>query len=132
MYLIDSNVLLDLIQEDQRWLSWSAAQLARCRERGPLAINPVIYAELAPGFDDAESLEQALPAADFQRLPLPYEAAFLAGQAFVAYRRRGGQKRSPLPDFYIGAHAWVGGMTLLTRDADRYKSYFPKLKLITP
>lgn len=130
--LVDSNVLLDLIQEDRRWLPWSSAQLARCRERGSLAINPIIYAELTPGFDDAESLDQALPAADFQRLPLPYGAAFLAGQAFVAYRRRGGQKHSPLPDFYIGAHALLEGMTLLTRDAARYKSYFPGLKLIAP
>jgi predicted nucleic acid-binding protein len=97
-----------------------------------LAINPIIYAELAPAYRTASELERALRGWTPQRLALPYEAGFLAGQTFVMYRRGGGQRRSPLPDFYIGAHAQTAGLTLLTRDATRYRTYFPKLKLIAP
>lgn len=101
-------------------------------DRGVVAINPIIYAEVSVGFAHIEELEAALPVLSFHRLALPWEAAFLAGKCFVSYRKRGGSRLSPLPDFYIGAHASVSGMTLLTRDAARYRTYFPKLKLIAP
>lgn len=130
--LIDSNVLLDILTEDPRWLEWSGDALARCAEDGVIAINPIIYAEVAVHFTRIEELDDALPETTIQRLPLPWEAAFLAGRCFLEYRRRRGVRRSPLPDFYIGAHAAVTGMTLLTRDAGRYRTYFPKLDLIAP
>lgn len=130
--LVDSNVLLDVLTEDPNWVSWSADALAGQAERDVLAINPIIYAEVSVGFLRIEDLEAALPSPTFHRLALPWEAAFLAGKCFVAYRRRGGLRSSPLPDFYIGAHAAVSGMTLLTRDAKRYRTYFPKLRLIAP
>ncbi len=95
-------------------------------------INPIVYAEVSTGFDRIEDLDDSVPAGDFRREELPCEAGFLAGKAFLAYRRRGGQKRSPLPDFYIGAHAAVRGYRLLTRDAARYRSYFPAVSLIAP
>lgn len=95
-------------------------------------INPIIYAEVAAGFERIEDLDEALPAHYYRRFPLPFEAAFFAGQCFVSYRRRGGDRRSPLPDFYIGAHAALAGLTLLTRDARRYRRYFPKLRVIAP
>ena len=132
MTLVDSNVILDIVTADDEWMDWSAAALARQADAGPLAVNPIIYAEAAARFARIEDLEAALPSDDFQRLPLPWEAAFLAGRSFVAYRRRGGQRRSTLPDFYIGAHALVGGMTLLTRDPSRYRTYFPRLRLVAP
>ncbi|TVQ58929.1 MAG: type II toxin-antitoxin system VapC family toxin [Spirulina sp. DLM2.Bin59] len=118
-FLIDSNVILDVLTEDPHWFDWSAAQLADCAESGALHINPIIYAEVSIGFKDVTEVESVFRF--FQRDGLPYEAAFLAGQAFLAYRRRGGVKRSPLPDFYIGAHGVVCGYTLLTRDAIRYE-----------
>lgn len=130
--LVDSNVLLDVLQEDARWYTWSARQLAECAEQAGLVINPVIYAEVSIGFDTIESLEDALPPEQLRREPLPWEAAFLAGKCFLRYRRSGGTRSSPLPDFFIGAHAAVAGMPLLTRDASRYRSYFPKLALIAP
>jgi hypothetical protein len=130
--LVDSNVILDIVTEDPDWLDWSAAALARQADAGPLIVNPVIYAEVAARFERIEVLEAALPEEYFQRQALPWEAAFLAGRSFVQYRRRGGARRSPLPDFYIGAHALIGGMTLLTRDATRYRTYFPKLRIIAP
>ena len=130
--LVDSNVILDIVTEDEEWLDWSAAALARQADEGLLAVNPIIYAEVAARFERIEDLEEALPSGYFQRQPLPWEAAFLAGRSFVTYRRRGGQRRAPLPDFYIGAHALVAGMTLLTRDPARYRTYFPKLRLIAP
>jgi len=128
--LVDSNVLLDILEEDPRWFSWSADRLAECAENYPLIINPVIYSEVSVGFARIEELEEALPHDVFARRPLPWEAAFLAGKRFLRYRRAGGTRRSPLPDFFIGAHAAVEGLTLLTRDATRYRSYFPKLELI--
>ena len=100
--------------------------------QGNLVISPIIYAEISIGFNQSEELEAALPETFFRRDPLPYTAAFLAGQSFLDYRRRGGEKRSPLPDFYIGAHAAILGMTLLTRDVNRYRTYFPSVPLITP
>ena len=131
MVLVDANVLLDIITSDPQWFAWSAEKLERALTQG-LAINPIIYAELAAGFQKEEELDAALDLADLERLALPYEAAFRAGRAFVEYRRKGGSRRSPLPDFFIGAHAEVEGLTLLTRDAARYRTYFPKLKLIAP
>ena len=130
--LVDSNVLLDVLTEDPRWFAWSAEALADEAERDVLTINPIIYAEVSIGVVRIEELDAALPAPTFHRVALPWEAAFLAGKCFVAYRKRGGVRTSPLPDFYIGAHASVSGMKLLTRDATRYRTYFPKLGLIAP
>ncbi len=130
--LIDSNVLLDLMTKDARWSAWSAAEVERAADRFRLAINPVIYAEVSVRYSRIEDLEAALPKAMFDREAIPYEAAFLAGKSFLAYRRRGGTKRSPLPDFFIGAHAAIAGYPLLTRDAARYRTYFPRLRLIVP
>lgn len=130
--LVDANVLLDLAQEDAVWASWSERSLAEVAERGRLAINPIVYAEVSVGYERREQLDRALPEDEYVRLDLPWEAAFLAGKVFLAYRRAGGARRSPLPDFYIGAHAAVAGMRLLTRDATRYRTYFPKLELIAP
>lgn len=117
---------------DPEWGDWSAGRLAECADESTLAINPIIYAEVSIRFDRIEDLEETLPEAMVRRLPLPWEAAFLAGKCFVRYRRRRGARRSPLPDLYIGAHAAVGGLALLTRDASRYRSYFPGLELIAP
>ena len=130
--LVDSNVILDVLTEDPRWLAWSAEALSQAAETDVLVINPIIYAEISVRFERIEELEEALPVALFRREPLPWEAGFLAGKCFLAYRRLGGPRRSPLPDFYIGAHAAVNSMTLLTRDATRYRSYFPALSLIAP
>jgi predicted nucleic acid-binding protein len=130
--LVDSNVLLDVMTEDARWFSWSAASIERAADRFRLVVNPVIYAEVSIRYSQIEELEIALSKTMFDREAIPYEAAFLAGKSFVAYRRRGGSKRSPLPDFFIGAHAAVAGYQLLTRDAARYRTYFPKLDLIAP
>jgi len=130
--LVDSNILLDVLTNDPHWFERSAATLARLGADHGLVINPLVYAEVSVGFDRIEDLDDAVPADDFQREVLPYEAGFLAGKAFLAYRRRGGQKRSPLPDFYIGAHSAVRGYRLLTRDATRYRTYFPTVTLIAP
>ncbi len=130
--LVDSNVILDVLTEDARWLAWSAEALAHAAERDILVINPIIYAEVSVRFERIEELEEALPDSLFRREPLPWEAGFLAGKCFRSYRRQGGARRSPLPDFYIGAHAAVRAMTLLTRDATRYRTYFPTLALIAP
>jgi hypothetical protein len=125
-------VILDVVTENERWYPWSAQTLERCANEGVLAINPIIFAEISVGFERVEQLDEAVPASAFARLSLPWEAAFLAGKCFKQYRARGGARRSPLPDFYIGAHAAVEGMTLLTRDAARYRTYFPTLSLIAP
>jgi len=130
--LVDSNVILDVFTEDEEWLDWSAAQLAEAAGNGMLVINPIIYAEVSARFNRIEDLDDALPAGYYRRVPLPWEAAFLAGQCFVKYRRRGGSRRSPMPDFYIGAHAAIAGLTLLTRDATRYRAYFPTLRIVAP
>lgn len=130
--LVDSNVLLDVLTEDPHWSSWSTNALAEQGDRDVLAINPIIYAEVSIGFVRIEEIDAALPPPTFHRLALPWEAAFLAGKCFLAYRKRRGSRTSPSPDFYIGAHASVSGMTLLTRDAARYRTYFPRLKLIAP
>ena len=130
--LVDSNVLLDVLTEDPDWFDWSSAAIESQAERSVLVIDPLIYAEVSIRFERIEELEEALPAAMFRRNALPWEAAFLAGKCFVQYRRRGGAKHSPLPDFYIGAHAAVAGMTLLTRDGGRYRAYFPSLDILAP
>ncbi len=130
--LVDSSVILDIVTEDPAWAEWSADALARARDDGTLVINPIVYAEVSAGFARIEDLDDAVPADDFQREALPYEAGFVAGKAFLAYRRQGGQQRSPLPDFYLGAHAAVRRYRLLTRDAARYRSYFPTVGLIAP
>lgn len=130
--LVDSNVLLDVLTEDPDWFEWSADSLARAAESNVLVINPLVYAEVSVRFSRIEHLDEALPESLFRRDPLPWESGFLAGKAFLKYRRGGGQRRSPLPDFYIGAHASLRGMTLLTRDATRYRSYYPRLSLIAP
>lgn len=130
--LVDSNVLLDILEEDVNWYDWSSTQLQKAADHSALIINPIIYAEVSIGFGRIEELEEALPLDFFQRKAIPWEAAFLAGKCFMRYRKLGGTKHSPLPDFFIGAHAAVSGLTLLTRDAARYRTYFPSLKLITP
>jgi len=130
--LVDANVLLDVMTEDARWLAWSAEAIGRAADRYRLVINPVIYSEVSLRYSRIEDLDAALPKTMFDREPIPYEAAFLAGKAFFTYRRRGGTKSLPLPDFFIGAHAAVAGYSLMTRDAARYRTYFPKLSLIAP
>lgn len=130
--LVDSNVLLDVLTADAHWGAWSADALAREADRDLLVINPIIYSEVSVGFGRIEELDDALPVDSFSRMALPWEAAFLAGKCFLAYRRRGGRRSSPLPDFYIGAHASISGFTLLTRDAARYRTYFPRLTLVAP
>ena len=130
--LVDSNVLLDVLTEDSEWYEWSASALAEQAELSALMINPIIYAEVSVRFARIEELDEALPVDVFRREPLPWEAGFLAGKCFIGYRKRGGTKHSPLPDFYVGAHAAIRGAALLTRDASRYRSYFPTLTLIAP
>jgi len=130
--LVDSNVILDVVTEDPEWLDWSGSALERAAAAARLVINPIIYAEVSIGFVRIEDLDEALPADYFERRPLPWPAAFLAARCFLRYRRAGGGRSSPLPDFFIGAHAAIEHLTLLTRDARRYRTYFPKLRLIAP
>jgi predicted nucleic acid-binding protein len=131
--LVDTNVLLDVATNDPKWSDWSSNALAQAAEDSTLVINPIIYAEISIAYRRIEELELALPPATFRRDALPYEAAFLAGKAFLRYKQRGGRsKLRPLPDFYIGAHAAVAGFRLLTRDAARYRTYFPGLHVIAP
>lgn len=130
--LVDANVLLDIATNDPVWGEWSADQLARAGQGVKLVINPIIYAELSVAQSRIEILDSLLPEDVFSREPLPWTAAFLAGKAYLSYRRRGGERRSPLPDFYIGAHAAVARYRLLTRDKGRYSTYFPTVDLISP
>lgn len=130
--LVDSNVLIDVLSADREWEAWSAGALATAAQAGPVAINTVIYAEVSIGFSRIESCESALDELRIDRLAIPAAAAFLAGKTYLDYRRHGGSRRSPLPDFYIGAHAAVAGLALLTRDSTRYRTYFPRLRLISP
>jgi Predicted nucleic acid-binding protein, contains PIN domain len=132
LVLVDSNVLIDVIHADPVWAEWSAAQLERLSDLHELVINPIIYAEVSAYYQSRREADMALSESDYRRLPLPYEAAFEAGQAFREYRRRGGARSMPLPDFFIGAHAKVSSLTLLTRDTRRYRTYFPDIKLIAP
>jgi predicted nucleic acid-binding protein len=130
--LVDSNVILDVAYEDPQWRAWSEAAIEEAAEETMLVINPIIYAEVSIGYAQVEHVDAVMPTDRFRRELLPYEAAFLAGKSFLAYRRRGGRRTSPLPDFYIGAHAAVRGYRLLTRDAERYRTYFPTVELIAP
>lgn len=130
--LLDTNVLLDILTADPKWAPWSQAQFKAAQAEGPIALNPVLYAELAAHFKTEAELDHFFGPALFKRLPLPYEAGFRASRAFLEYRRAGGSRTSPLPDFYIGAHAEQAGYVLVTRDVSRYRTYFPKVKLITP
>ena len=130
--LVDSNVLLDIATNDPNWSGWSEKALAEVAEHTTLIINPIIYAEVSIGYSTIEALDAALPATLYQREALPWEAAFLAGKCFLLYRRRGGLRTSPLPDFYVGAHAAIGHLALLTRDAARYRSNFPKVEILAP
>jgi len=130
--LVDSNALIDVLDRDSQWEAWSHAAMVEALEEGPLFINPIGYAEVSIGFPSAEECDWALSERWVERIPMPWPAAFLAGKAFVSYRRRGGQKLAPLPDFFIGAHAAVDGLRLLTRDPARYRTYFPTVELIAP
>jgi predicted nucleic acid-binding protein len=130
--LVDTNVLLDVVVGDPRWAPWSSTALATIADESVLVINPLIYAEVSIRFVSVEAVDHVLPTNLFRREDLPYDAAFLAGKAYVEYRERGGTRRSLLPDFLIGAHAAVAGYRMLTRDARRYRTYFPKLDLIAP
>ena len=130
--LVDSNVLLDVLTDDPNWGERSCLALARAADAGRLAINPIVYAEVSVGFERVEELDASLPPEVFERRALPWAAGFLAGKCFVRYRLDGGERRSPPPDFYIGAHAAVEGLTLLTRDARRYRTYLPRLAVVTP
>jgi hypothetical protein len=130
--LIDSNVLIDLLVDDPNWFDWSLRQLEHAALRGPLLINDIVYAEISTNYSAIEDFESALAVADVTVLPIPRMALFLAGKAFTQYRRAGGIRAGVLPDFFIGAHAAVKRLPLLTRDARRYRRYFPTVALITP
>jgi hypothetical protein len=130
--LVDSSVLIDVLARDPQWCEWSMARLEPLLAARAAVIDPIVYAEIAAGYADIETLEDALRPLGLVREALPWEAAFLAAQAFKLYRSRGGGKRSPLPDFYIGAHASIAGYRLLTRACARYREYFPKTQLIAP
>jgi predicted nucleic acid-binding protein len=130
--LVDSNVLLDVTSANEQWGPWATASLQRLADEAILVINPVVYGEVSARYSSIEEVDEALPSDHFRRYDIPYAAAFLAGKVFLEYRRRGGLRRTPLPDFYIGAHAAVAGFRLLTRDARLYRTYFPRLELIAP
>ena len=132
MVLIDANILIDIFTDDPKWADWSENALAEAVVAGDIHINPIIYAEVSIAFNKVEALDKTLEKIGVLHSNLPYPAAFLAGKAFLEYRKRGGLKRSPLPDFYIGAHAVINGMQLLTRAPRRYRTYFPDVELICP
>jgi predicted nucleic acid-binding protein len=130
--LVDSNVLLDVFEDDADWADWSESMLDYYRSSHILCINPVIYAEISIGFQKIEEVEKVIFGCALVLENIPREALFLAGKAFLKYRKRQGSKVSPLPDFFIGAHATVARIPLLTRDVSRYRTYFPRLRLIAP
>ena len=130
--LVDSNILLDIATNDPKWAAWSSQALAVCAEHSALIINPIIYAEASIGFKTIEALNAALPSGIYERAQLPCEAGFLAGKCFLDYRKRGGQPTTAMPDFYIGAHATVDQLALLTRDDARYRTCFPKIEVLAP
>lgn len=132
MVLVDANVLIDLFTDDSEWAEWSSQVLADAAMTGEVLINPIIYAEVSIAFQRAAVLNKVLGDLEISQVDLPYPAAFLAGKAFLEYRQRGGLKRSPLPDFYIGGHALHDRLKLLTRDPKRYQTYFPKVELVSP
>lgn len=130
--LVDSNVLIDITVEDPRWGPWSSEGLVEALEEGPVFVDQIVFAEVSIGYPTPEECEWALEVQGIERVPIPWSAAFLAGRAFSSYKRRGGVKLAPLPDFFIGAHAAVAGLRLLTRDPSRYRTYFPTVELIAP
>jgi predicted nucleic acid-binding protein len=130
--LVDTNVLIDLFVPGSEWAEWSAEALSAAAMSGPLVVNDVVFAELSIGFDTLPACEAFLSELRIGLEPMPREALFLAGRAFRDYRRRGGAREGVLPDFFIGAHAEAAGRPLLTRDAGRYRSYFPQVTLILP
>jgi hypothetical protein len=130
MILVDTSVIADVFTKDPEWFAWSSEQIERWGDQGPVCYNPIVFAELAVNFDTQKELEHRLSAFTF--LPLPLGAAFQAGKAFGKYRRAGGKRARPLPDFFIGAHAYVAHLPLLTRDPRRVRSFFPSVRLITP
>jgi predicted nucleic acid-binding protein len=130
--LVDSNVLIDILSQDSIWADWSMRALVDVGSEGPLVINSVIYAEVSHRYSRKELLDQELPEDVFLRENIPWAAAFLAGKAYADYRQRGGHRRSPLPDFFIGAHAAVAALRLLTRDGTRFRTYFPTVELVVP
>jgi predicted nucleic acid-binding protein len=132
MLLVDTNVLVDVLQNDPQWADWSIAQLRAQAQLHALVINPVIYAELSLSFSTFEALDRVVATMELAMHEVPRPALFLAGKAYLQYRRRGGAKAQVLPDFFIGAHAAVEGWPLLTRDASRFRTYFPRLEVIAP
>jgi predicted nucleic acid-binding protein len=130
--LVDSNVLIDILVGDPVWSDWSNQVFIDALEEGAVFVNQVVYSEISIGFPTVEECDWALEVQGIERIPLPWPAAYLAGRAFLDYRRRGGRKRSPLPDFFIGAHAAVENLRVLTRDPARFRTYFPTVELITP
>ncbi|MCC2666193.1 MAG: type toxin-antitoxin system VapC family toxin [Gammaproteobacteria bacterium] len=130
--LVDSCIILDIVTEDPKWFEWSSSILEKQARQSQLFINSIIYAEISIGFQKIEELEVVLSSSTFKKIPLPWEASFLAGKAFLHYRKSGGHKALPLPDFFIGAHAIIEGWPLLTRDTKRFQYYYPKLKIISP
>lgn len=130
--MVDSCVFLDIFTRDAHWFDWSSEAVVEAANNGSIVLNTVIYSEISIRFERIEDLETLLPADVFEYHPIPREAAFLAGKCFLGYRRRGGQKALPLPDFFIGAHASIAGLDLVTRDVKRFREYFPGLKLICP
>jgi predicted nucleic acid-binding protein len=132
MLLVDTNVLVDVLQNDPQWAEWSIGQLRAQAQLRELAINPVVYAELSLSFSTFEALDRVVATMELAMHEVPRPALFLAGKAYLQYRRRGGSKAQVLPDFFIGAHAAVEGWPLLTRDASRFRTYFPGLQVIAP
>jgi predicted nucleic acid-binding protein len=130
--LVDTNVLLDVAERDTIWFEWSRRRVADSADEGSVIINQIIYSELAAGYDSSEALDDMLRQEGFRREHVPWDAAFMAGLAFLAYRQRGGVRTSPLPDFFIGAHAAVRAYRLLTRDRGYYAKYFPTLEIVSP
>jgi len=129
--LVDSNIVLDVFLNDPKWADWSESKLDEYDQLGILYINSIVYSEISIGFKRIEDLESAIAKAGLQMLEIPKEALFLAGKAYLKYNKRKGTKRTPLPDFFIGAQAAVQNLDLITRDVSRYQSYFPTVKLIT-
>ena len=132
MFLVDTNVLLDVFTDDPQWRPWSKIALSEAIGAGPIGINPIIYAEASLAFEAVEALDRQLETLMLDRLLLPYGAAFEAARAYRRYRNAGGVRSAPLPDFYIGAHAENDGLTLITRDARRFQTYFPAVTLVSP
>jgi len=130
--MLDSCVYLDIFTRDKHWYAWSSEALSSAANKGTIVINPIIYAEISIRFERIEELEQVLPPDVFDYRPISREAAFLAGKIFLKYRTRGGAKIFPLPDFFIGAHAAIENLLLITRDAKRFKTYFPCLNILSP